>query len=161
MLKDAPLASCPKCASKDKFVFDIIFKKPFYTCTAPLPNSTVICRRSTEIRNTVPTTDIGRNVDALISQKMKNPSLTVESPYWKEQPTPAPQVTPSPTPQPTSQPEVTPSPTPQPTSQPEVTPSPTPQPTSQPEVTPSPTPQPETTEATAAPAAEDPSAPAA
>lgn len=86
MNKDQPLDKCGRCGAKDRFVFEILFRKPFYTCKGILPNGTSICNRSTEISKNPATTDIGRNVEALIAQKTKNASLTVESPYWKEAP---------------------------------------------------------------------------
>jgi hypothetical protein len=98
MNRDAPLEKCPRCGAKDKFVFSIMFRKNYYLCQALLPNGVSVCNRSTEISTKLGTTDIGKNIDALIAQKQKTPSAVVESPYWKTPATEPPQ--PEPTPEP-------------------------------------------------------------
>jgi hypothetical protein len=127
MSRDKPLEKCPRCGATDRFVFNILFRKNYYTCAAILPNGSSTCGRATEISTTRAVTDIGRNIEALIAQKQKTPSAVVESPYWKTPATEPPQ--PEPTPEPaTPAPEpATPAPEP-------ATPEPVPEnPTSAPE----------------------------
>ena len=56
MNKDQPLEKCGRCGTKDRFTIEIIFRKPFYNCNAPLASG-AICRRSVEISRNAATAD--------------------------------------------------------------------------------------------------------